>query len=128
MVLGEFVISSALSCCSKNLKQWMDKCYSSVLFGKQRKINPQSTKQANPKDVKRRESRAVRGSILTLLFMCFFLLPLSLPYVNSVRQEGCLLPLAVLTLVLGPSFVLFMQAFSFLCLLATAILHSFFLF
>ena len=28
---GEFVFSSVLSCCSKNLKWWMDQCYSSVL-------------------------------------------------------------------------------------------------
>ena len=34
----------------------------------------------------------------------------------------------VLTLVLGFSFVPFSQAFSFLCLLATAILDSFFVF
>ena len=38
--LGGFVISSDLSCCSKNLKRRMDQSYSSVLFGKQRKIHP----------------------------------------------------------------------------------------
>ena len=108
--------------------QFIGQCYSSVLFGKQRKIHPQSMKQANPKDVKRRESRAVKGSILTLHFICFFLLPLSLSCVNWVSQEGCLLPPEILTLVLGPSFVLFMWAFSFLCLLATTILDSFFLY
>ena len=56
---------------------------------------------AKPKETKRREAR---GSILA---------PLS--------PE-------ILTPALGPSFVLFSWAFSFLCLLATAILDSFFLF
>ena len=37
---GEFTISSVLSCCSKNLKRWMDQCYSSVSFDKQRIIYP----------------------------------------------------------------------------------------
>ena len=31
-MLGECVISSVMSCCSKNLKQWIDQCYSSVLL------------------------------------------------------------------------------------------------
>ena len=39
-----------------------------------------------------------------------FFLPLGLPYVNWASQECCLLP-EVLTLVLGPSFVLFSWAF-----------------
>ena len=39
-VSGECVIFSVLSCNSKNLKQQTDQCYSSVLFGKQRKIHP----------------------------------------------------------------------------------------
>ena len=29
---------------NKNLKQWTDQCYSSVLFGKQRKIHPRGVK------------------------------------------------------------------------------------
>ena len=33
-LLGEFVISLVLSHHNKNLKQWMDQCYSSVLFRK----------------------------------------------------------------------------------------------
>ena len=39
-MLGEFAISLVLSHHSKNLKCWTDKCYSSVLFDKQRKIPP----------------------------------------------------------------------------------------
>ena len=55
--------------------------YSSVLFGKQRKIHPTGMRWADPKQE--------RGSILAPLYM-FFLLPLSLPYVNWAIQEGCL--------------------------------------
>ena len=34
MLLVECAISSVLSCCSKNLKRWMNRCYSSVFLGK----------------------------------------------------------------------------------------------
>ena len=43
---GEFVISLVLSHRSKNLKQRRDQCYSSVLFGKQRKIHPRGMRAA----------------------------------------------------------------------------------
>ena len=64
MVSGEFVISSFLSCCNKNLKWWMDQhyspwtdqCYSSVLFKKQRKIHPWGMKACRPKRLVRREA------------------------------------------------------------------------
>ena len=108
---------------SKNLKRQMDQCYSSVLFGKQRKLHSQGVRAGQPKDAKRRETR---GSILAPLFIRFFLLPLSLPYVNC-QPGGLFASPEVLTPVLEPSFVLFSQAFSFLCLLATTI-DSFFLF
>ena len=42
---------------------------------------------ANPKDSKRRQAP---GPILAPLFICFFLLPLGLPYVNWASQECCL--------------------------------------
>ena len=78
------------------------------------------------KTQKRKKIREAGGSILAPLFICFFLLPtpssLSLPYVNWASQAF------VSPEVLEPSFVLFVQAFSFLCLLATTILDSFFLF
>ena len=45
----ECVISLVLSHHSKNLKQRMDQCYSSVLFGKQRKIHPQGMRVGRPK-------------------------------------------------------------------------------
>ena len=77
---GEFVISSVLSHCSKNLKQWRDQCYSSVLFGNQRKIHPPG------------EKRGLRLNFGSSFYM-FFLLPLSLPYVNWASQGGCLVHL-----------------------------------
>ena len=43
--------------------------------------------QANPKDAKRRKAPS---SILAPLFIRFFLLPLSLSYVNWASQESCL--------------------------------------
>ena len=51
-------------------------CYSSVLFSKRRKIHPWGMRRANPKEEK------PPGPILAPLFICFFLLPLSLPYEN----------------------------------------------
>ena len=63
---------------------------------------------------------------------CFFLLPLSLPYVNWARQEGCLLHLRFsLPSSDLPLFYfreLFLFFFFFLSFLATTILASFFLF
>ena len=54
---------------------------------------------------------------------------MSLPYANWASQEGrVFVSPEDLTLVCGFSLVPFLQAFSFLCLLATAILDSFFLF
>ena len=54
---------------------------------------------------------------------------MSLPYANWASQEGSVFVSPEdLTLVCGFSLVPFLQAFSFLCLLATVILDSFFLF
>ena len=62
---------------------------------------------------------------MTPLFIKMFcLLLLSLSYVNWARD--LFISPVVLTLVLRFSFVPFSRAFSFLCLLATAILASFF--
>ena len=63
-----------------------------------------------------------RESPLAPLFICF---PLPGPVLYKLGQPGVLF---VLPEVLRPSFVLFLRAFPFLCLLATAILDSFSLF
>ena len=122
-VSGEFAISSVLSCHSKNLKRWMGQCYCSVLWDKQRKIHPQGWGAGWPK----REEK--RGLNLCWLppFICFF----SFPW-------ACTMLIRLARRVVGftwgshsgpgPSFVLFSWAFSFLCLLATIILDSFFLY
>ena len=52
-----------------------------------------------------------RAPAFWLLFLYVFFLPLGLPYVN---WTGVFVLLEVLTLVLGPSFVLFLWAFPFL--------------
>ena len=41
---GGCVIFPVLSYCVKNLKQWMDQCYNSVLFDKQRKMYPRGVR------------------------------------------------------------------------------------
>ena len=62
-------------------------CYSSVLFRKQRKINPRSVKVGQPK--RREEKRSFQSNFGSSFYM-ISLLPLSLPCVNWVSQEGCL--------------------------------------
>ena len=79
---------------------------------------------ANPKNVKRRE---VPGPNVAPLFICFILLPLGLPYVNWLARSA-------VCFTSGPhsspwTFLCFIfMGFSLPCLLATAILDSFFLF
>ena len=59
----------------------------------------------------------------------FYVFPPPLGSLCKLGQPGVLFVLPeVLTLVLGPSFVLFSWAFSLHCLLATAVLDSFSLF
>ena len=61
--------------------------YSSVLFGKQRK-NTSSRHEGGPTKKKEREEI---GSIFgSSLYIYFFFLPPSLPYVYLASQEGCL--------------------------------------
>ena len=101
---------------------------------------PRGVRQANPKDVKRREREKVREGAcawerertpppgpLVPLSMCIFF-PLGLPYVNRASQECLFVLPEVLTPVLRPSFVQISWAFPLPRLLATAILDSFFLF
>ena len=110
--------------CLTAAKFWSDEqasvttpCYSSALFANKGKCILEVWGWANPKDTKRREAQS---SILAPLFICVFLLPLSLPYVNWASQEGCLFYLDLLL------FYVY-RLFPF-CLLATAILNSLFLF
>ena len=128
-ISGECVIYSVLSCCSKNLKRWTDQCYSSVLFRKQRKIHPWDMRACQPK--RWEEKRKPQPNFGSSFYM-FFLLPLSLPYVNWASQEGCFVFCFFLTWDShsGPLTFLcsILVGFSLLFLLATAILDSFFLF
>ena len=109
-----------LSHCNKKLKQWMDQCYSlvlqlgyssvpgysSVLFGKQRKIYPQGVWGSQPK-----RNKEKRGPQFCLLFLCFFSPPLETALCKLFQPGGLFFSPEVLTLVLGPSSVLFLQAF-----------------
>ena len=81
----EFVTSSVLSHCNKNLKRWadqryspwMDQCYNSVHSESKGKYILELWGYADPKDAKRREAPLAQfGSF----FYMFFLLPLGLPY------------------------------------------------
>ena len=116
-------MSSVLSSPNKNLKRWTDQCYSpqtdqyysSVLqlsFIQKVKENTSSRHKGMPTQKTRREERPPVQ--LWLLFFYVFPPPAG-PALCKLGQPGVLfvLPL-VLTLVLGPSFVLFSQAFPFL--------------
>ena len=102
VMLGEFVIFLVLSHHNKNLKWWTDQCYSPVKFpwvdqcylsvlqfSFMRKNKGSTPLRSEGRPTQKTERREAPGSILTPLFM-FFLLPLSLPYVNWASQEGCL--------------------------------------
>ena len=88
--------------------------------------NTSSRHEGGPTQKMSREKKPSSGSILAPLFICFFLHPLSLPCVNWASQEGCF------TWESHSSpwtfFCSISASFSLLCLLATAILDSFFLF
>ena len=134
---GEFVISLVLSCCNNILKWWTEQCYSpqkdsvtapcyiSILFRSKGKYILEAWGNADPKDVKRREASSL---ILVPLFICFFLLPLVLPYVNWASQEYCsfYLESSLWSSNLPLSYYFLDISLSFL--LATAILDFFFLF
>ena len=81
---------------------------------------------ADPKDMKRRKERE-SPSPLASFFICFFLLPLGLPCVNGLARRAVYSPWGPHS---GPWTFLcsIFAGFSLLCLLATAILDSFFLF
>ena len=117
---GEYVISSVLSC-NKNLKHRTSvKAYSSALFGKQRQ--PRGMRMGLPK-------RGMWLNFGSSFYMFVFFFPPLEPALCKLDQPGRLfVSPEILTLVLAPSFILFSWAFSFLCLLATTILDSFFQF
>ena len=119
---GQFVISSVLSCHSKNLKQWVDWCHTLILFVNQRKIHPQGVRVGWTK-----RSKEKPEAQFWLLFCMFFLLPLNLSNVNWASQESCLFHMRFL---IGPWTFLcsIFEGFSLLRFLATTILGSFFLF
>ena len=104
----------------------VDQCYSSV--------SAQFYQQAKDSIALKCEGRLTpKGESLNLswlyLFIYFVSSLLSLPYANWASQEGdVFVPPEFLTLVHGLSFVPFSRDFPFLCLLATNILESFFLF
>ena len=85
-MLGECVISSVLSHHSRNLKRWTNQCYSSVLLGKTKNSIPWRTEHGWPKRWRENRPQLNFGSS----FYMFFVLPLSLLYVNWASQEGCL--------------------------------------
>ena len=114
----ECVISLVLSHHNKNLKQrtsvtalgWISvtvPCYRPVLVRKQMKIHPRGTGACQPKRCE--EKRQTRAFWLLFLYVLF--LPPG-PALCKLGQPGVLFVLPeVLTLVLGPSFVLFSWVF-----------------
>ena len=94
---GECVTSPVLSLCNKNLKWWTGQCYSSMLqlsFIWQAKENASLRHEGGPTQKTLGEEKNLLHPCLILtpfyVFVFFFLLPLSLPYVNWASQEGCL--------------------------------------
>ena len=71
-MLGDFVISLVLSRHSKNLRQQTEEWYSSVLFGKQRKIHPGGLRVGRPR--RHEEERGLRLHFGSSVYM-FFLPP-----------------------------------------------------
>ena len=85
-MLGECVISSVLSCCSKNLKWWTDNV-TVVLFRKQKKIHPQGVRVGWSKRLKEKRSPRLN---FWLLFLCFFSSSWACPiYTGLVRSVVC---------------------------------------
>ena len=121
---GESVISSVLSRCSKDLK-WQ----TSVIALLQLSFIQQAKDSTPLRHEGGLTQKERPQSVLASSFYSFVSSLLSLPYANWASQEGDMfVPPEVLTLVHGFSFVPFLWAFPFLCLLTTTILDSFFLF
>ena len=130
---GEYVISLALSCHSKDLKQRMDQHYSSVLqlsFIWQAKENTSSRCEGGLTQKTLREEKypCPLLSFGFSFYMFSFLLPPGLPYVNRASKEGCLFYLRFSLWGSRTFLCSIFMGFSLPSLLATAILDSFFLF
>ena len=120
LLSGECVISSVLSCCSKNLKRGQTSVIAQFYW--QEKENTSSRREGRPTQKTQREEKPP-AQFWLLFFVCFFLLPL-----RSGYPEGLFVLLEVLTLIFGPFLCSIFTGFSLFSLLATAILDSFFLF
>ena len=116
-------VCNFLGCVSPQQRfEMVDQCYSSVTAEFYSASKGEMWGQADPKG-----EASIRIGFL-LLYICL-LPPLSLLYANLTGHKGVVfVSPEVLTLAHGFCFVSFLQAFPFLCLLATAILDSFFLF
>ena len=144
MLLGEFVISSVLTRCNKNLKQrtdqryspqkdqgdrpWTDQCYDSVLqlsFIQKVKEKTSSRHEGMLTQKTQREERP--PAQFWLLFLHIFSLPHEPALCKLGYPGGCLFYLRSYS---GPPTSLYSTfvGFSPLCLLAATILDSFFLF
>ena len=106
----------------------MDQCWLELQlsFIWQAKENISSRCGGKQTQKKQREERHVAQFLL--LFLHVFSPPLDLPCVNWGSQEGCLFYLRFSLHTLYLPLFYFSRAFSFLCLLATAIMDSPFLF
>ena len=119
---GESVIPSVLSRCSKDLK-WQ----TSVIALLQLSFIQQAKDSTPLRHEGGLTQKERPQSVLASSFYSFVSSLLSLPYANWASQEGSVfVSPEVLPRVHGCPFVPFLRAFSFLCLLATAILDSFF--
>ena len=92
---GEYVISLALSCHSKDLKQRTDQHYSSVLqlsFIWQAKENTSSRHEGGltQKTLREEKHPCPLLNFGFSFYMFSFLLPPGLPYVNRASKDGCL--------------------------------------
>jgi len=89
-----------LQFCLATVKLWSNwstsvtaQCYSSVLFGKQRKIHPQGMRVGQHKRHEEKRSQRLNFVSSFHIYIYFFLLLLSLHNVNWASQEGYLLHL-----------------------------------
>ena len=96
--------------------------YSSEFYSVASKVHPQGVRVGRP------QRRNLNPSWLRHFIQLSPLPHLEPALCKLGHLEGLFVSPEVLTLVLGFSFVPFSQAFSFLCLLATAILDAFLLF
>ena len=117
---GEYVISLALSCHSKDLKQRTDQHYSSVLqlsFIWQAKENTSSRHEGGltQKTLREEKHPCPLLNFGFSFYMFSFLLPPGLPYVNRASKDGCLFYLRFSLWSLDIPLFYFYRLFSSLC-------------